>query len=438
MARSINKNRNKKRNKKARLVRRFISTVFLIVFSFLVLAGIGTASYLHFAGGSKNPGGDVTQGEEKDKGGLDFLKPKKIKTNVVVFGLDKDQTRTDVIFVVNFDSKTKKMNLLSVPRDTRVFLTDEMLQDMRSHNRRVPDTVKMNEVHAYAGKEKANEYSVKEIERLLGIDIDYYVTVNIDAFRKIVDAMGGIEMDLPRNFYYVDNAQGLYINLKKGPQTLNGAQAEQLVRFRKGYANGDLGRIEMQQVFLKAFAKKALSPKNILNLPNIIKTLYDDIQTNFGLDDVLKYMKYVDDVDLSNLRMERLPGDSRTIGHISYFIHDDQKTQALVQELFFDQGKESTDSGNIDSKNLNIAVLNGGAVGGLAQKTGDRLKAEGYTIKQIGNYNGEREDETRIFVSEEGIGKDLEKYFENSMVIVDSKQLGENIDIQIVLGLKEK
>ncbi|NLK21999.1 MAG: LCP family protein [Epulopiscium sp.] len=433
-------NKDKKKSK-AYLIRRFFSIVFLMVFSFLVLAGIGTTGYLHFTKDRDIVEDDNT--DEDKKGVLDFFKknPKKIRTNVAIFGVDEDQTRTDVMMVATFNSETKKIDLISIPRDTRVFLTEATLADMRSRNSRVPDTVKINEVHAYAGKERASEYSVKEIERLLGIKIDYYIKMNLEGFRKIVDKMDGVDINLPRDFYYVDRSGGLYINLKAGPQTLYGKEAEQLVRWRKnndGSGYGDLGRIETQQLFLKAFAKKALSPRNIPNIPSIVTTLFKYIDTDVNLDDALKYVKYLSDIDLENINMVTIPGEARMIGSKSYFIHDEIETKELVDKIFYTDEKKEEPPTTEDSKDAHIEVLNGGSVGGLAQKTSDELKIAGYNVVKIGNYKGTKEQKTRIFVKKEGWGEDLKEYFENSTVIINDSTLDANVDIQIVLGLDEK
>lgn len=434
--------KKKKQKGKHYLVRRFFSIVFLMVFSFIVLAGIGTFGYLHFSKANHPNEMQPSQKSQGKKSVLDLFKktPKKIRTNVAIFGVDKGEMRTDVIIVATFNSETKKIDMVSIPRDTRVFLTESMLSDMRSRISGVPDTIKINEVHAYAGKEKANEYSVKEVERLLGIHIDYYVKVNIEAFRKIVDQIGGVEITLDRDYYYVDRAGGLYINLKAGHQTLNGEQAEQLVRFRKdnkGGGYGDLGRIETQQKFLKAFAKKMLSPKNILNAPAIIKILFDEVETDIALDDALQYVQYLDDIDVNNIEMSTIPGEARMVGGKSYFIHDQEGTKELIDKIFFTE-EQNEEAAASSSKDARIEVLNGGSVSGLAQATSDKLKADGYNVVNIGNYDGIREQNTRIFVRKKGWGEDLKAYFENSTVIVDESALGDNIDIQIVLGLGEK
>lgn len=135
---------------------------------------------------------------------------------------------------------------------------------------------KLNAIHSYSDEKNCCTNTVLQIEDLLGINIDHYVKIDLDAFRKIVDTVGGVEVDVPQDMDYEDPVQDLYIHLDAGLQTLNGEQAEQLVRFRK-YPTGDEGRIEVQQLFLKALAEKVLSSESILKnrrsiFPFFIKT----------------------------------------------------------------------------------------------------------------------------------------------------------------------
>ena len=166
--------------------------------------------------------------------------------NVAVFGVDNDGFRTDVNFVVSFNEDTKKIQFVSIPRDTRVVMTDEMIASLEERKKFVPyrngvkGQCKLTEVHAYAGDDHRNEFSVAMLEDLLGIDIDYFVKIDLDAFHKIVDAVGGVDMEVEQRLYYNDPYQDLYIDLQPGYQHLDGNKAEQLVRFREGYAQKDL------------------------------------------------------------------------------------------------------------------------------------------------------------------------------------------------------
>lgn len=384
-----------------------------------------------------------------------LFKTKQFKLNVAVFGVDEQEVRTDVMIVASFDSKTKKINLLSIPRDTKVTMTDKMINDIKTgvnETGSLPNwsgVCKINEVHAWAGKGNRNEYSVMQLEDLLGIKIDYFVKVNLDAFKKIVEIVDGVDVDVPRKMSYDDPVQGLHIHLEPGMQHLGPEEAEGLVRWRKnnnggGYAEGDVGRIETQQVFLKALAEKVLDTNTILsNIPQYIKLLWDYVETDIGIDDALKYSTYITDIDPENIIMETLPGDSPDYkpGETSYFIHDPVETRALVDKIFYDIGESETQviqQETMSSKNKKIEVLNGGAVGGLAGKTRTKLQQEGFNVVSIGDYTGTRQQQTVIIVNEDGLGEDLKKYFGDTKIEVNSSKLSDDTDIQIILGTGEK
>lgn len=433
--------KSKTNKKKRSLIFRFFSIVFISVFSFLVISSIVLAGYIYTTinGEQFNKNNSNHQNGNGSNNIIDnIFKPKQVKTNVAIFGVDEEGIRTDVMIVAGFDSETMQINMLSIPRDTKVKLTDLELQDLQSRNSNiVPRLVKINEIHAYAGKEDANEYSVRALEKLLNIKIDYFVKMNFEGFRKIVDTLGGVEVEVPRDMYYVDPTQDLYINLKKGVQRLNGAQSEQLVRYRKGYSNGDIGRIDVQQSFLKALAKEALSERNILKALDIVHTLYNYVETDFGIDDITKYIKYLGDINLDNIHMATIPGESVMIGDRSFYEVDGSKLQDQVQEMFYEK-KEEDDKKLVDSKNLNIEILNGGNKSGLAASKKEELEEEGYTIQSVGTYTEERKDYTQIIVAEKGMGQDLLQYFYETKVKVDPEALPDGTDIQIVLGLQEK
>lgn len=257
--------------------------------------------------------------------------------NVAVFGVDNDGFRTDVNFVASFNEKTKELHFVSVPRDTRVVMTNQMIASLEERNAYVPyrnnvkGQCKLTEVHAYAGEGYRNEFSVTMLEDLLGIEIDYYVKVDLDAFHDIVDAVGGVDMQVEERLYYSDPVQGLYIDLQPGYQHLDGDKAEQLVRFREGYAQKDLKRIQVQQDFMKALLEKVSSTSTIIsNLPDIIKVIWNDVQTDATLKDVLKYAKYIKDIDISKITMQTIPGEGG-----AYFDHDEEGTKQLIDKVFY-------------------------------------------------------------------------------------------------------
>ena len=174
--------------------------------------------------------------------------------NVAVFGTDEDGVRADVNMVASFNTGTKELHFISVPRDSKVIMTKEMTDYLESKNAYVPEQngvygqCKLTELHAYAGENNRCAFSVAMLEEILGMKMDYYVKVDLSAFRQIVDAVGGVDFNVEERLYYVDPYQDLYIDLYPGMQHLDGDKAEQLVRFRDGYVQKDLKR--MLQILL--------------------------------------------------------------------------------------------------------------------------------------------------------------------------------------------
>lgn len=236
-------------------------------------------------------------------------------------------SRTDTIILCKVDKSTGKISMLSIPRDTRVRIRGKENED------------KINHAHVYGGPELV----VKAVKDLLGIDLEYYVKVDYSIVREFVDLIGGVEVDVPMDMKYSDPTADppLYINLKKGTQVLDGDKALQFLRFRKGYADQDLGRIQAQQQFIKAAIKQALSVDNIGKIPQMIKSYYDNVETNIPLDLILKFAVNAKNYDVNNIQAATLPGEPAYINGVSYYIYDDEETAVLLKQLF--EGEEVMD-----------------------------------------------------------------------------------------------
>lgn len=224
----------------------------------------------------------------------------------------KGGSRTDTMMVCKVDKSTGKISILSIPRDTRTRIRGRQQEE------------KINHAHAYGGP----ELSVKAVKDLLGIDLEYYVKVDYQIVKEFVDLIGGVEVDVPMEIKNTD--------IKKGVQVLNGKQALQFLRFRKGYSDQDLGRIRAQQQFIKAAAKQTLKLSNIGKLPQMIKSYYNNVETNIPLDVILKFAANAKDFDVDGMQMATLPGEPQYINGISYFIYDEEEAEILVKELFED------------------------------------------------------------------------------------------------------
>ncbi len=257
------------------------------------------------------------------------------KTNFLLMATDKDGTRTDTIMILSFDKTQDSISVMSVPRDTYVTVSDEMFQEMSSE---YPEpgskSMKINAVHHFSSEKDGADNLKTVVEELLGLKIHYKVKIDFDAFKYIVDAIGGVDFYVPRNMVYNDPVQNLSINLPEGMQHLNGEQAEHVVRYRSGYANGDIGRVEVQQQFMKAFMEQALSPKTIITHPTAyINALTNYFETDFGIVDALAYMFAVRGVDTQNIDSCTLPGYAKYVGGQSVYMLSENELDSVISDF---------------------------------------------------------------------------------------------------------
>ncbi len=245
--------------------------------------------------------------------------------------------RTDTMMLCRYDDTTGKVSILSIPRDTMATIRGRKNKE------------KINHAHAYGGP----ELSVKAVKDLLGISLDYYVRVDYQIVKDVVDLIGGVEIDVPMDMKYSDPTADppLYINLKKGEQNLKGEEALQFLRYRKGYADQDLGRIDAQHQFMSSAIKKALNPINILKLPKFLDTYIKNVDTNIPLDIIAKFALKAKNVDTENIEMATLPGEPKYISKVWYFIHNEGKTQEMIDNMFNDHNVVMKDGENEKSNN---------------------------------------------------------------------------------------
>ncbi|CCQ92625.1 Cell envelope-related transcriptional attenuator [[Clostridium] ultunense Esp] len=270
----------------------------------------------------------TSDGEEEEykETFIDRLMDGKDDITFLLLGVDsKDVSkssgaRTDTMMLCRVDKSTGDATILSIPRDTKARIRGRKYEE------------KINHAHAYGGP----ELSVKAVKDLLGIDLEYYVKVDYKIVREFVDLIGGVELDVPMDMKYSDPVADppLYIDLNKGYQTLDGDKALQFLRFRKGYADQDLGRIKAQQQFIKAAADKALRPANIVNIPQMIKSYYNNVDTNIPLDVIMKFAMKANTFNTESIQAATLPGDTKYISGVSYFIPYEEETNKLVKSLF--------------------------------------------------------------------------------------------------------
>ena len=241
--------------------------------------------------------------------------------NVLVLATDKGQLLTDTVMVANMNTHTEKINLLSLPRDTRIQLESGK-------------NVKLNSVYQLDSEKERPKKVVSVVEDLLDIKIDHYVIMYPDGFKNIIDALGGVEFNVPQDMNYDDPDQGLHIHLKKGLQHLDGDKAEQYVRFRSGYQNADIGRISAQQEFLKALMEQKLNAGIIAKLPSLYSTLNKDFDSDIKLQDAVKIAKTAFGFKTAELNAYTLPSYPKYINGASYVIINEEETKKLIDSVF--------------------------------------------------------------------------------------------------------
>jgi LCP family protein required for cell wall assembly len=181
--------------------------------------------------------------QQEDNLSIEKVWKNKNLRNIAILGVDGSQLRTDTIMMVNLDTAQNTLKVISIPRDTKVQWAEE---EKAAVDVSVPDVTKINEIYALAKGETTDQLAIKEIEKLLDIQIDDLLIIDFKTVEKVIDALGGLNIELMGDMRYTDNAANLHINLKKGYQQLDGSQTLQALRYRR-YRDGDLGRIAVQQ-----------------------------------------------------------------------------------------------------------------------------------------------------------------------------------------------
>lgn len=287
--------------------------------------------------------------------------------------------RSDVMILVSFDPETKEVGLLSIPRDTRAYIPGVVF-----------DYEKIAHANAYGGAELA----VRTVEQFLGVTIHYWVRVDFEGFRKAVDALGGVDVDVPKDMRYDDPEQDLHIDLKKGPQHLNGEQALDLVRYRND-KDADIGRIGVQEQFLNALIKKAATVSGALKIPELIRTLGPYIATDVSTDDILRLANMALGVRPQNVKMGMVPGAPQDISEgdevLSYWIADREGTTKIVNELIRGISREK-------NATIRVAIENGNGTAGAADSLATVLRDQGFNVISVGNSNRQDYAETRVVV----------------------------------------
>jgi len=306
-----------------------ILTCILVVLS--TMGGVWAAKKL-----ASMPLGDNVAMESLDKedssvGMLNFL----------VLGVDKDQSRADTIMLFCYDGYSNRVNILSFPRDTMV--------KTGGWNQKLIAAMGVGIQNVQRGKDKEPEEEViRQIKKMTGLPIHYSLTVNFEGFKEVIDALGGVDFNVPYNMNYDDPVQDLHIHLQAGPQHLDGQAAHDFVRFRHNnngsapgeYVMGDEGRIYWQQKFIKELLRQKLTPQLFTRLDEVFDVITKHVKTNYSMQDLLKHISIIEEIDFEEIGSYKLPGEAKYVGGVSWYVQDEQGTTDLIRNVFLPRTKE--------------------------------------------------------------------------------------------------
>ena len=377
----------------------------------------------------------------------------------LVLGISTDEEGallTDTIMVASYNPNTQKATLLSIPRDTYTGNTPS----------RATAYEKINSVYS---RHEDPQDVLDEVNEITGLNLEYYVIVKTEGFIKLVDAIGGVTFDVPIDMDYDDTSQDLHIHLKAGVQELDGDKAEQLVRFRHNnngtsypeeYGDNDTGRMRTQRDFIMAVIEQTAKVENIFKLGQILEVAKENVITNIDFNVAKDYIPYAVEFSTENLLTATLPGENtnKNTSGTWIFVADEDETEALIQELFYDRdleqpteesgnttGNETNSSSNSSTGNqtsslrvskadIKLEVLNGSGNSKALQKVVNELESTGYEVYRAGTTN--TTSKTTIINKKDAANTILEniKTILGVGTISSSQSSSSKADVTIVIG----
>ena len=316
--------------------------------------------------------------------------------NILVMGIDRVPDakknspavfagRSDTMLLLRLDSTDNSVRMLSIPRDTQVDIPGVGI-------------AKINDANVEGGA----SLTAQVVSRTLNnVPIDRYVRVTTDAFRELVDLVGGIEVFVPYAMKYEDVTQNLLIDLDQGWQTLNGDQAEQFARFRKD-KHGDIGRVQRQQALLKALRQRLVSPTVLPRVPQVMRVMQQYVDTNLSLEELLAIAGFGIKLQQDDFKMVLLPGrfsdPKEFIG--SYWIIDPSRRDRVMREYFQQNPTWAALEPNSSSQSVRIAIQNATDDPQLSQRVARYLAEKNFRNVYIIKDWSDHQRQTQIIVQQ--------------------------------------
>lgn len=297
----LNENKNKKSGRgKGKTAKSVLCASLTVVGCFILMFALTFIFYSpqvddepHFSTDAAAP---LQGGQSDSEPASSVYERKEGFYTFLIAGIDAFSNNTDVLMLASLDTKNGRIEVVQIPRDTYINkavggyagLTRINAVFAAEYNRRIKSGASVKEAQALGMQDLAARLS-----EALCVNIDEYVLIDTEGFREAIDAVGGIDYDVPRAMFYEDPAQDLYIDLKAGFQHLDGAQCEQLIRYRSGYATGDIGRVEMRGDFMTEVFRQVKNKIGADAMLKLIRSggLIQKVRTSMSLMDVLAYVR---------------------------------------------------------------------------------------------------------------------------------------------------
>lgn len=343
--------------------------------------------------------------------------------------LGKSQNLTDTLILASYDPKDQSAALLSIPRDT-------FIGDYKS------SATSWDKINAVYQTENGPQKLMKYVTDITGINVKYYLMVDTEALKVLVDEIGGVTFNVPIDMDYDDSSQDLYIHLKAGEQLLDGDKAEQVVRFRHNndgstypseYGQEDIGRMKTQREFLKTLAKKLLSWNSVTKINNLLDIAEQYVETNLDFKAVKDYIPYAVEFNINNLKTAVLPGVPEFANVVWIYSSDKEETKKVVNKLFFNINEEESEVSDEEKEEIRIELLNGIGNEERFDEVSDTLKRMGYNIKSTESTS--KTSKTTIINrnnAPENITEDIKNVLKIGNILQGDSS--NNIDITIIVG----
>lgn len=298
--------------------------ILLVVLILLLAFGGGYIYYLFHSGKKAAENAYVENSRTKSELRDESVQPLTDNISIMIVGIDDSEkrsqgegnSRSDALLVATLNNKDKSIKLVSIPRDSYVYIPTVGYKDKITH------------AHAYGGIDATRE----TVEGLLNVPIDYYFRVNFDAFIEIVDALGGVTVDVPYEINELDENDKRTVHLMPGTQEVNGREALALARTR--HQDSDVERGKRQQMILEAIASKATSVTSFTKYDKVLAAVGNNMQTDMTFDEMKSLFAYLQNgmPDIDSLSLKG--SDDMSSGIYYYLLQDDSllETRQTLQK----------------------------------------------------------------------------------------------------------